>query len=564
LETTYFTGPRSWPGQFSFESLAVSGKTFNVEIGWSTDRTNFFAGGPVASFTTDGVGYGFPYETDSAPFSLPAGAFLAIRLSTTQSGWWDIVAGGAWTYVSIVPNAAPVVTAASPPMSAITEDQTENGGDLVADIVAGSIYDADGNAVYGVAVHSLDSGNGVWQYSTNSGAIWQPVGAVSPAQALLLRAVDRLRFVPDGENGDTATVGYYAWDQTMHTVGDTADSSVRGGSTAFSTAEDTATIVVSAVNDAPVLSPGGPSMVGITEDDIDNAGMTMTAILGVSVADVDNSALEGMAIHSLASGNGRWQYSTDNGTSWNDIGSVSTAQAMLLRHPDRVRFVPDEKNADNATVSYYAWDQTAGTPGTKANATTRGGTNSFSTAGDTASINVTGVNDAPFVNLSISPQYAVETVPFSYTFPSNTFQDVDLGDSLEYESRQADGSALPPWLAFTPASRTFSGTPGVGEAGTLLLDVTCSDTNGATATNQCTMTTDHQLRVAGLSVSNGVLLVECTGGNSFTQYIDSTESLFNPWVCIRTNYFPGTITNLIQLNVSTNAQQFFRLRLNMQ
>ncbi|NTV75870.1 MAG: hypothetical protein HGA66_16905, partial [Holophaga sp.] len=34
-----------------------------------------------------------------------------------------------------------------------------------------------------------------------------------------------------------------------------------------------------------------------------------------------------------------------------------------------------------------------------------------------------------------------------------------MGDTLTYTATQADGSALPTWLTFTAATRTFSGTP---------------------------------------------------------------------------------------------------------
>jgi hypothetical protein len=157
------------------------------------------------------------------------------------------------------------------------------------------------------------------------------------------------------------------------------------------------TINVTAVNDAPVLTPAGPALTGITEDETNNAGDLVSAIVGASITDPDSGAVEGIAVTGLSSGNGTWQYSLDDGASWSDVGAVADNSALLLRAIDRLRFVPDELNADSASVTYRAWDQTSGAAGTKADATITGGDAAFSTAQDTAAITVTAVNDAPTI-----------------------------------------------------------------------------------------------------------------------------------------------------------------------
>ncbi len=40
---------------------------------------------------------------------------------------------------------------------------------------------------------------------------------------------------------------------------------------------------------------------------------------------------------------------------------------------------------------------------------------------------------------------------------SNTFSDVDVGDTLTYSATLADGTPLPSWLSFDAATQTFSG-----------------------------------------------------------------------------------------------------------
>ncbi|MCE6983043.1 hypothetical protein EI534_38010, partial [Pseudomonas frederiksbergensis] len=84
--------------------------------------------------------------------------------------------------------------------------------------------------------------------------------SVAANSALLLRATDKVRFVPDGANGTTATLTYNAWDQTCVTAGQQGtkvDTALSGGSGAFSLASDTASVTVTAVNDAPQVTTSG-------------------------------------------------------------------------------------------------------------------------------------------------------------------------------------------------------------------------------------------------------------------------------------------------------------------
>jgi parallel beta-helix repeat protein len=305
-------------------------------------------------------------------------------------------------------NDAPVLdNSGTMTLPTIDEDNINNTGRLVSEIIASAggnrITDVDAGAVEGIAITSLNSGNGTWQFSTDGGTSWNAVGAVSDTSALLLRAADRLRFVPDRENADSASVSFRAWDQASGSTGTKVDASVNGGTTAFSTATENASITVTAVNDAPVLDTGGTTtLTTINEDAVNNSGNTVAEIIasagGDRIADVDNGAVEGISLESLNAGNGTWQYSLDDGGTWSDVGAVSNLSALLLRAEDRLRFVPNGENADAASVTFRAWDQSTGTAGTKASAATVGGTNAFSLAARTASITVTAVNDAPVLD----------------------------------------------------------------------------------------------------------------------------------------------------------------------
>ena len=108
-------------------------------------------------------------------------------------------------------------------------------------------------------------------------------------------------------------------------------------------------------------------------------------------------------------------------------------------------------------------------------------------SGGTATTNlmvgIANVNDTPMVLNPTTTQTVAGGLPWSYTLPQDLFRDIDAGDSLGYQVVRGDGSALPSWLSFDAATRTFSGNPGVGDLGTVNLQIIATDIAGASATN---------------------------------------------------------------------------------
>ena len=84
-------------------------------------------------------------------------------------------------------------------------------------------------------------------------------------------------------------------------------------------------------------------------------------------------------------------------------------------------------------------------------------------------------NDPPTVANEIPDQTATEGGVFSYTFPTSTFADPDASDTLTYTATQSGEPALPSWLSFDDATRTFSGTPATADVGTVPVTVTATD-----------------------------------------------------------------------------------------
>ena len=83
-------------------------------------------------------------------------------------------------------------------------------------------------------------------------------------------------------------------------------------------------------------------------------------------------------------------------------------------------------------------------------------------------------NSAPLITNTIPDQAVAEDASWSYVVPANTFSDAD-GNTLTYTASLASGAALPSWLTFNAATRTFSGTPPLNFNGNIDLRVAASD-----------------------------------------------------------------------------------------
>jgi Ca2+-binding RTX toxin-like protein len=89
--------------------------------------------------------------------------------------------------------------------------------------------------------------------------------------------------------------------------------------------------------------------------------------------------------------------------------------------------------------------------------------------------------------------------------PANSFTDADTvyGDTLTY----AVTGALPSWLSFNAATRTFSGVPVMGDLGNLNITVTATDTGGLSASNNFALSVNAPVIIgtAGNETLNGTI-----------------------------------------------------------
>ncbi|MFO1022820.1 MAG: Ig-like domain-containing protein [Planctomycetales bacterium] len=320
-------------------------------------------------------------------------------------------------------NDAPVIqTAGNPVLHSIPEDAFSNSGTSVSDLIASVasldyVKDVDAGAAEGLAIYSAANSGGTWQFTMDNGLTWGNIGSVSATNARLLAADGnntRIRFVPLTNFNGSRKIYFRAWDQTSGSNGGTADITLNGGTSAFSSNADSATITVTPVNDAPLLfNAKTPTLGTMNRSAVNHPGIRIADLIssagaGYITDQYDASPLQGIAIYQTQEIKGYWQFSL-NGTTWTNVGSVNDAAALHLAADanTRIRFVPTDLSATgDRKIFFRAWDRTNGiTNGAKADSTVRGGTTAYSVGADSAILTVNTVNDAPVLNSAGTPVF---------------------------------------------------------------------------------------------------------------------------------------------------------------
>ncbi len=201
------------------------------------------------------------------------------------------------------------------------------------------------------------------------------------------------------------------------------------GSGGLLTATGSVTVNITAVNDAPVLSNTAltPTVAEDAGAPAGSVGLPVSAFTG-GITDADSGAASGIAIVATDETYGTWYYTTDGGTNWNPVGSVSATASLLLADnaSTRLYFAPAAHYTGSATsaLTLRAWDQTSGTAGTKVSTASTGGTTAFSSATDVIDVTVTTINDAPAgtdrtVTTNEDTDHTLSTADFGFTDPND-------------------------------------------------------------------------------------------------------------------------------------------------
>lgn len=287
-------------------STATSGavtSTYNAGMGVWT------ASGTLADVNTLLAGVTF---TPAANYN------SSFTVATNISDGVDSVSG-AKTFTGIAVNDAPTLDSSKSPVLNVTDEnsQTPVGamGTLVSSLVDGAspagqvdnIADVDSGASMGIAITASDS-NLTCFYTINGGVSWNALGAVSSASARLLAANSNTRFFCHAGTNVTGVfstaITFRAWDQTSGVNGGLASTIVNGGTSAFSTTTDTASLVVANINSTPIA-------VDDSYDITENASLTGFFLLTNDV-DWDGDAMSIISItspsHGSASIDGTGEY----------------------------------------------------------------------------------------------------------------------------------------------------------------------------------------------------------------------------------------------------------------
>lgn len=254
------------------------------------------------------------------------------------------------------------------------------------------------------------------------------------------------------------------------------------------TQSDTMNLSITPVNDPSSLG-GNAQLPTILEDQAVNQGRTVGQLFGGVFADVDNGdVLGGVFITSnpLAgdTSKGTWQYQVAGSSTWQDVGTVSESDALLLAADTRIRFNPaSDWHGTPDALELKGVDQTlAGltTATTEANraffdTTTATPQSGLSDATRTLSINVTSVNDIPvFDNLAFSGTLS-ETAGSDGASGDLTLSSGVLTGKLQVSDIETDASLLA--LAIRGGVETSLGVWQLsGRYGTLVLDTTNENT----------------------------------------------------------------------------------------
>ena len=173
---------------------------------------------------------------------------------------------------------------------------------------------------------------------------------------------DQLRFVPDTLQCRLAPAHLSGLGPDQRrAMAPRSTPPTNGGATAFSTDVDTASITVTDVNDAPVLDDSGsPTLHRHHRGRDRQRGRLGLVDRRARSATWTTGRWKASPSPACRNGNGAWQYSIDGGSTWTAVGIRLRQFGPVAPRETTLRFVPDTLNADSASVSYRAWDQTSG------------------------------------------------------------------------------------------------------------------------------------------------------------------------------------------------------------
>lgn len=361
-------------------------------------------------------------------------------------------------------NSAPVLNnLGSPQFGSVPEDATTGAGTTISAMIATGaggdpISDPDAIALEGIAVIAADTAHGTWEYSINGGTNWLSLGTPTAGASRLLAADanTRLRLLPSSNFSGTITsaITFRAWDRTSGTNGSTVNTSTSGGSTAFSSATETASIVVSTIVEGVPNLP----ITNILED-------TMSGGIVITPNAADGSEVTHFKIHSILFGS---LFLNDGVTPVTAGSFVTSAQAGA-----GLRFKPS--------------DDFFGAAGFLVQAATGSNDAALGGSAGSATVNIASVNDTPTF---LASPLALSSFAGTITLSAWATQ-VDIGPSNEslqtfhfvVEQKSASEANLFDNAPAIANDGTLSYKPTAGKRGTATFEARLVDNGGGSDTS---------------------------------------------------------------------------------
>ena len=169
---------------------------------------------------------------------------------------------------------------------------------------------------------------------------------------------------------------------------------------------------------------------------------------------------------------------------------------------------------DGAGAAINTWQTVITLQNTSAAALT---SENFAPSTGITNIEVVVINTAPVVSAALADQPAAEDANFNFVVPAGAFTDPDAGDTLSYSATLANGAALPAWLSFDAATRSFSGTPAQVDVGTSDVRVTATDAAGLSANDVFTLTVSNVNDAPVTTAVTLTAIAEDSGARTITQ-----------------------------------------------
>ncbi|MCS6316514.1 MAG: cadherin repeat domain-containing protein, partial [Nitrospira sp.] len=402
-------------------NVVVGGTTIGTYTNSSGTLTMTFNGSATNALVNSAMQHiAYSNSSDAPPSSVQVNWTFSDGHGGSQGTGGALSATGSVTVSITAVNDAPVLTDSGLTFPVLEDAGAPVNGTAVGVLLStftGNITDPDGAVAKGIAIVGSTETNGTWYYTTDAGATWLTVGAVSDSASLLLAdtAGTRLYFAPNSNYTGNVFPGLIvrAWDQSSGVVGTKVDTTVQGGATAFSLVGDTIDPTVTAVNDPPVFGnlDGTPTFI--------EGGAAVVLDANVSIVDAELSALNnfngatltlarngGANAEDVFSSSGPLSLSSGNVVvSGTTIGTYTNSGGTL-----QFTFNANATNTlVNSAMQQIAYSNSSDAPPASAqinwtfsdgNSGSQGSGGALTATGSTT-VTITGVNDAPTItNLS--------------------------------------------------------------------------------------------------------------------------------------------------------------------